>query len=106
MLPQQQCRARASRVRPLNVPTAHTLLGELAATPSRSLLEPGFGLATRTHLAPFQRRIRVLSTRPLEALPTAQASRAEVAATPLRKLSFPAPPWSGLGTCSHFLPFQ
>src|SRR5690349_12161080 len=98
--------AKAWRMAPLKEPTAHALPGELAATPFRSLLEPGSGLGTRTHLVPFHRRIRVLFTRPLAASPTAHALPAEVAATPLRTLSFPRPPWSGLATCSHFLPFQ
>src|SRR5712691_3393724 len=106
LLDQQQWTARAWRMVPLKVPTAHTLVGELAATPLRSLLEPGLGLATCSHLVPFHRRIRVLSPRPLAALPTAHALPAEVTTTLLRKLSFRGPPRSGLATCSHFRPFQ
>src|SRR5438552_9788549 len=99
--------AKAWRMAPLEVPTAHTLVGELAATAFRSLLEPGSGLGTCTHLVPFHRRIRVrFDVEPLAALPTAHALLAEVAATPLRKLSFPEPPWSGLATCFHPAPVQ
>src|SRR5258708_33034096 len=91
---------------PVKSPTAQTLVGELAATPPRSLLVPGLGLATCSHLVPFHRRIRVWSPEPLVALPTAHASPEAVVATPLRKLSFPGPPRSGLAVRSHFLPFQ
>src|SRR5690348_9042805 len=91
---------------PSKEPTAHALVGELAATAFRSLLEPGLGLGTCTQLVPFHRRIRVRSATPLAALPTAHALLAEVAATPLRKLSFPGPPWSGLATCFHAAPVQ
>src|SRR5438477_3261165 len=99
--------AKAWRMAPLKVPTAHTLVGELAPTPFRSLLAPGLGLATCTHLVPFHRRIRVrFDAVPLAALPTAHALLAEVAATPLRRLSFPEPPWSGLATRFHPAPVQ
>src|SRR6266852_2468192 len=94
------------RTAPLKVPTAHTSVGELAATPFRSSLVPRSGLATRTHLVPLHRRMRVLSPRPPAAVPTAKALRADVAPTPLRKLSRPGPPALGLDTRSHFLPFQ
>jgi hypothetical protein len=92
--------AKAWRMAPSKLPTAHALVGELAATPFRSLLEPGLGLATCVQLVPFHRRIRVRSITPLAALPTAHALPAEVAATPLRKLSFPGPPGRGLPPAS------
>jgi hypothetical protein len=63
---QQQCRARAwdgSLVR--KEPTAQALPAEPAATPSRMLVAPRFGLPTCAHLVPFQCRISVLSPVPL-----------------------------------------
>src|SRR5689334_17758724 len=69
--------------------TAQPLLAEVAATAYR-VAPPGgtplgVGLATRFHTWPFQCKISVWAG---PTLPTAQASRAEVAATPPRK----APP--------------
>src|SRR5690348_15261151 len=56
------------------------------------------GLGTCVQAAPFQCRISGLPSQP-----TAQASRAEVAATPQR---FAKPPGVGLGTRFHAVPFQ
>jgi hypothetical protein len=69
----QQWIARAWRIAPMNPPTAHALVAELAATASRALLEPGLGLGTCTRLVPFHLRIRVFSVFsawPIAALPT------------------------------------
>jgi hypothetical protein len=59
---------------------------------------PGSGLLTRLHRVPFQCRISVLP----RARPTAQALRAEVAATPSSTDDLPA----GTGTCFQDRPFQ
>src|ERR1700731_4069464 len=73
-----------------------------AATPTRYSPWPGvgFGLRTCSQVVPFQCRIRVL---PLSVEPTAQALRAEAAATPARM-----PPLGelGLGTRFQVVPFQ
>src|SRR5690348_3577353 len=104
---QQQWMARACEGPvPVKLPTAQALLAEVAATASRSLVEPGAGLGTRVHLVPFQYRIRVLWVVPVAERPTAQALLAEVATTPVRELAVVAPPWLGLGTCAHVAPFQ
>src|SRR5690348_12038140 len=104
---QQQWRARAwDGPVPVKLPTAQALLVEVAATANRSLVEPGAGLGTRAHLVPFQCRIRVRWAVPVAERPTAQALLAEVAATPVRELAVAVPPWLGLGTCAHVLPFQ
>ncbi len=44
----------------LKLPTAQALLADQARTAFSWLLVPGSGLATRAHLVPFQRRMRVL----------------------------------------------
>src|SRR5690348_10672520 len=62
-------------------PAAQALLGEVAATPKRTLGAGRFGLGTCFQAVPFQCAIRVLPLLP----PTAQASLAEVAVTPLKK---------------------
>jgi len=83
-----------------NSPTAHTLPADVAATLDRPLLAPGLGLGTRFHALPFQRRIKVLGLLVKQlAQPTAQALRADTAAT-LARLPL------GLGTRFHALPFQ
>jgi hypothetical protein len=73
------------------LPTAHALLGEIAVTPDRKSARPvridGLGEGTRFHSAPFQWRIRL---RPFGVAPTAQASRAESAATEDRVPAGPA----------------
>ena len=66
----------------LLLPTAQALTGEPMATPLSWSLLPGLGLATRVHVVPFHRRIRVLMFVPGPEKPTAQASVAEPAATP------------------------
>jgi hypothetical protein len=58
--------ARAWPIAPLKVPTAHTLVGELAAKPLKSLLEPGLGLATCSHFRSFQCAMRVWSAPPFD----------------------------------------
>ena len=63
------------------VPTAHTSVAEMAATPVRSPEPVGVGLATRFQAEPFQCPINVL---PLALTPTAQALVREMAATAAR----------------------
>jgi hypothetical protein len=63
------------------------------------MLTPGLGLGTRFQTLPFQWMIMVL---PLLVMPTAQALRADVAATPDR-LPFAD---AGLGICVHTWPFH
>src|SRR5262249_5307275 len=58
-------------------------------------------LGTFFHVVPFQRTIKTLAV--LLMTPTAQALRAEVAATPLRVLPDAG---LGLGTCFQVVPFQ
>src|SRR5258708_39300045 len=100
--------ARAWLGRPrLKLPTAQALLADQARTAFSWLLVPGLGLATRVHLVPFQRRMRVLvPAGPLVELPTAHALPADVTATPLRELSCAGPPGLGLATRVHLAPFQ
>src|SRR5437016_3519846 len=62
-------------------------MGEIAATPRRSLLlEPTFGLATTAHLVPFHRSVSVLSVEPASSNPTAHASVLESADTAFSSL--------------------
>src|SRR5579859_418052 len=65
-----------------------------------------FGLGTRCQAVPFQCSISVCVTLPgpVRIQPTAQASRADVAATPVRKLKCLLS--VGLGTSFQALPFQ
>ena len=88
-------------------PTAQALVADVAATPVRMPPPAGVGLGTHFHTVPFQRRISVLQPRQVPArwsvYPTAQALPADVAATPLRKLSGAG---AGLGTRFHAVPFQ
>jgi hypothetical protein len=84
------------------------LVAEVAATPSRAL--PNFpnvtlGLGTRRQARPFHRRIRVLKLLLVVVEPTAQALRAEVAATAASELNL-AEDGLGLDTRFHAAPFQ
>ena len=79
-----QC-STSVRVPFARVPTAHTLVEELAATPDRRLASvPALGLACTFHADPFQCRVSVLFVVPLSYAPTAQMSDGELAATALR----------------------
>ena len=71
-------------VLPFAVPTAHALLDDVAATAARLLLA-GTGLGSCVHTLPFQCLISAvpwLGSGTVLVVPTAQASLAEVAATP------------------------
>src|SRR5260370_41796511 len=73
-------------------PTAQTLLLVTAVTPSSCACMPlpaGFGVDTMLHLLPFQCSARVFAP----AVPTAQTSVLEMAATELSRLAY----GSGLG---------
>ncbi len=106
-----QCSIRALKsLVPLPVqPTAQASLGETTATRSSAPAGAGVGLGTVVHAVPFQCSIRVLSDGPVPApgppptRPTAQASVADAAATPLRK---PPPPGFGLAWRVQVLPSQ
>src|SRR5262249_21376168 len=67
------------------LPTAHALWVEVAATLDRPLLG-GLGLGTFFQVLPFQCAITVLLSGRVPRAPTAQALVAEVAATPAKKL--------------------
>ncbi|HET7014336.1 MAG TPA: hypothetical protein VFI65_10520 [Streptosporangiaceae bacterium] len=66
-------------------PTAHASSADVAVTANRSPLMPWLGLGTRRHDLPFHRRIKVAWCRPsgVPVWPTAHASRADTAATPV-----------------------
>ena len=75
-------------------PTAQIRPAE-AATPSRTAAPPGLKLGTRCQAVPVQCRISVPAPNP-----TAQASRAEIAASPEK------PSLGGLVTSFHAVPFH
>jgi hypothetical protein len=83
-------------------------VGEIASTPAReSLDELGFGLGTVDQRLPFQRTTSVCwrgQSRVVQYAPTAQASLADTALTPVRWLAnrFGA----GLDTGDQRAPFQ
>ena len=62
-------------------PTAQASLADVAVTPERAASAPGLGLGTRVHAVPFHRTITVLPPVAPPLAPTAQALRAETAAT-------------------------
>src|SRR6476646_9163095 len=64
------------------MPTAQTSLAATAATPSRTLLAPGLGLATTAHAVPFQCSTSVRLALPEKYMPTAHTSLAATAVTP------------------------
>src|SRR5258707_8917058 len=77
-----QCSTRVWSVVPSSAkPAAEAFAVEVAPTAASWLLDPGLGLGTCVQELPFQCRIKVWSSRPVK--PTAQASWAEVAATPV-----------------------
>src|SRR6516225_2486868 len=88
-------------------PTAQALRAEVAATPLSAPILASAGLGIRVQAVPFQCRITVCGLteeRKQKAVqPTAQALRAEVAATLLRVLPSPG---LGLGTRLQVVPFQ
>src|ERR1022692_1190311 len=88
----------------MGVLTAQALPPDVAATLLRNAYR-GCGVGTRFHAAPFQRTITVLAGLNLveSVQPTAQALRAETAATPLRVAPVPG---LGLGPRFHEVPFQ
>src|SRR5204862_6412342 len=93
---------------PLNAPTAHACLGDVAATAAKPFqCTPGLGLVTCVQLVPFQCRARVCAYE-LRVFgwkfPTAHASPRESAATPYRE--FFRGPGLGLGVRAQRLPFQ
>src|SRR5258708_32306052 len=76
----------------LKLPTAQALLADQARTAFSWLLVPGLGLATRAHLVPFQRRMRVLlPAGGAEELPPAPALPADGAAQGARPARAPGP---------------
>ena len=83
------------------VPTAQASSAEVAATPSSTVPALRFGLGTCFQVVPFQCRIRVseLPWLTLLVLPTAQAFRAEVAATAESRALAPSKA-AALGTVS------
>src|SRR5215831_11809485 len=100
-----------SVVRLSDRPTARALVVEVAVTPLRRVLIPGAGggTAALVHVLPFQCRARAwtvslaLAAAPTMEKPTAQASLAEVAPTPVRSSLRPG---LGLGARAHLVPFQ
>jgi hypothetical protein len=72
-----QCRIS---VLPAAEPTAQALPAESAVTPERAASAPRSGLCVIFHVVPFQCKMR-----PSKPLPTAQASRADVADTATRR---------------------
>ncbi len=70
------------------------------------LAPPGLGLFCTIHAVPFQRSTSVRAAVPLVYQPTAQASLAEVAATPRSWLRLLAPPGLGLFCNFQAVPFQ
>jgi len=83
-------------------PTAQALDAEVAATAVRPPPWLGEGLRARCHRLPFQCKIKVWP--PTAISPTAQASRADSAATPCRGTK--PRPRSGLGTLDQARPSQ
>ncbi|TMK76183.1 MAG: hypothetical protein E6G47_13990 [Actinobacteria bacterium] len=82
-----QCSARGDALPSTLWPTAQASVGEIAATPRRSLLpDPMLGLATTDHVVPFHRSTSVRSALPANSNPTAHASVLESTATPFSSL--------------------
>ena len=89
----------------LESPTAHTSVGETAATARSSLDAPlTLGLETTLQVVPFQCSISVCWPVPLLNCPTAQMSLVETAVTPFSPLS--CVPTLGLATTLQVVPFQ
>src|SRR5215471_3375209 len=89
---------------PAPAPTARASPGVGALMLARELPWPGcgLGLGTRVKLRPFQRNTKVLAAGDPGPAPTAQASLADSALTPLSSLC----PATGMGTCCQAAPFQ
>jgi hypothetical protein len=98
--------SQRSTTDPFPEPTAKQFVALVHDTPLSSLaLALGFGLATTSHAAPFQRSINVFVVDPVVALPTAKQLAAEVHDT-AESAELVAPAGIGAPTNDHAVPFH